>query len=274
MLPAVTFAQEDTTPPVLLDFTLSPFVVDAGPGAVTVAWCATARDNFSEIEFIRPGIETIVEAADYLYFDGPLEASGCSTILVPKGTAYGLYKIVVLLKDIAGDLIVYTTGRDPDLCDVGTCLFQNRRADPIPDSDHDGVPDDADNCPDDPNPNQEDSDLDLIGDVCDPFPDNPNNDLAQCEEDLSTCLETGGIDQDSDGEPDVTDLCPDSIGQVDSSGCSPSQFCNAFDISTSLGKQTCRKADWRNDEPLGQANDCRYDRGKFFDRGDDRCVVR
>jgi hypothetical protein len=37
------------------------------------------------------------------------------------------------------------------------------------DSDFDGVPDDGDNCPDDPNPNQEDEDGDGIGDVCDPM---------------------------------------------------------------------------------------------------------
>ena len=36
------------------------------------------------------------------------------------------------------------------------------------DRDYDGVPNLEDNCPDDPNPNQEDLDGDLIGDVCDP----------------------------------------------------------------------------------------------------------
>jgi probable HAF family extracellular repeat protein len=38
----------------------------------------------------------------------------------------------------------------------------------LPDSDNDGVPDDADNCPNTPNPDQADADLDLIGDVCEP----------------------------------------------------------------------------------------------------------
>jgi len=36
-----------------------------------------------------------------------------------------------------------------------------------PDSDDDGVPDEDDNCPDDPNPDQADSDGDGLGDVCD-----------------------------------------------------------------------------------------------------------
>ena len=34
-VPVVAFAQEDTTPPVLLDFTISPVVFDAGLGDVT-----------------------------------------------------------------------------------------------------------------------------------------------------------------------------------------------------------------------------------------------
>jgi hypothetical protein len=54
-----------------------------------------------------------------------------------------------------------------------------------PDRDSNGIPDHADNCPDDINPIQEDADRDQIGDACDPFPDDPDNDLAQCEVDLA-----------------------------------------------------------------------------------------
>ncbi len=39
-----------------------------------------------------------------------------------------------------------------------------------PDSDGDGIIDSEDNCPNDPNPNQEDADGDGLGDVCDPIP--------------------------------------------------------------------------------------------------------
>jgi hypothetical protein len=41
-------------------------------------------------------------------------------------------------------------------------------ASPGPDGDSDGVPDNEDNCPNDPNPDQSDVDGDLVGDVCDP----------------------------------------------------------------------------------------------------------
>ncbi len=65
---------------------------------------------------------------------------------------------------------------DEDPCTIDAC-FPNLGCmhDDIPgcfpDGDHDGVPDDADNCPDVFNPQQEDADGDEIGDACDCMPD-------------------------------------------------------------------------------------------------------
>lgn len=45
---------------------------------------------------------------------------------------------------------------------------------PEPDRDNDGVPDEADNCPDQMNPQQENEDGDPFGDICDPCPYTPH----------------------------------------------------------------------------------------------------
>jgi hypothetical protein len=126
------------------------------------------------------------------------------------------------------------------------------------DSDGDEWADVFDNCPDDPNLDQQDTDTDGIGDVCDPFPDNPNNEWPQCEADLDQCLTNPPFeDADGDGEHNLTDVCPEtSPSDVDSDGCSLTQFCTSIDASTKIGEKICKSSDWKNDEPLGNPEDC------------------
>lgn len=131
------------------------------------------------------------------------------------------------------------------------------------DTDEDGVIDARDNCPEDPNPNQDDADGDGLGDVCDPFPEDPDNDLAQCEadlddisEELDECLARPAfLDADGDGEHNNTDACPGTPAAtpVDAAGCSIEQFC----ASRGGARAFCNLSDWRNDEPVGNARDCR-----------------
>jgi mono/diheme cytochrome c family protein len=144
------------------------------------------------------------------------------------------------------------------------------------DTDGDGVTDENDNCPSVSNADQADADSDTIGDVCDPFPNEPNNDLAQCLSDLAevtadhdacheelemtsgeldttkAALVTANADSDADGRRDQEDACPETAAgaDVDQGGCSVEQFCTAIDATTKTGQKVCKKADWRNDEPI------------------------
>jgi hypothetical protein len=105
------------------------------------------------------------------------------------------------------------------------------------DRDHDGIPDQTDNCPDTANPGQEDRDHDGLGDVCDPHPNDRDNDGV--EDDVDNCpdhynpdqLDSDGdwlgdacdpypFDRDNDGVDDNVDNCPDHFNpaQQDTDG--------------------------------------------------------
>ena len=95
-----------------------------------------------------------------------------------------------------------------------------------------------------------------------------------CNQSSGTC-ETVADDADGDGEIDRTDRCPGTAegAAVDDSGCSLEQFCRAITLTSRESARACKKADWRNDEPLMKREeaDCAVDKGE---RGpeDDRCV--
>jgi len=125
---------------------------------------------------------------------------------------YGLYGIQVYVRDAVGNEAYYvdTTlpGNVPDpheLCGIGPCSVLNRPAAGLQDTDEDGTPDDADNCPADPNADQADRDLDAYGDVCDLCPDyrsSNNNDFDR--NGIGDVCECG--DQTQDGVVNVIDI--------------------------------------------------------------------
>ncbi len=80
-----------------------------------------------------------------------------------------------------------------------------------PDADGDGVPDDADNCPESANVSQIDLDGDGLGDVCD-------------------------ADRDGDGHDDVSDSCPDlpNAAQLDADGDGIGDACDSDDDGDSV----------------------------------------
>jgi len=199
LLPLTTIAQEDVTPPVLLDFFIGPLAFDAGTGPVAIEWCITAKDDLSGVRNVGLvfGPESETSTVSSISFPpDTLEASGCAQFTVQQFSKYGVYRIGVTVYD-AFQLRYYwhpDIMDDPDLInlctfdDANTCELENRPSSALPDSDTDGFPDDADNCPEVANPGQEDRDLDLIGDVCDPFPDDRDNEKAQCKADLEQAL--------------------------------------------------------------------------------------
>lgn len=252
-------AQEDVTPPVLLDFTISPVVFDASLSDVNIEACVTGADDLSGLNWAAVGLTKDGWSFETVIGNFPTgEDTVCISLQVPQFFPFGVISVKVVLTDNIPN------GREieaAELCSAGfTCELLNRASTSLPDSDSDGVPDDADNCPEDFNPNQEDRDLDLIGDICDPFPDDRDNEQAQCEADLAACLENPiFLDADGDGESDSTDRCPgtSSGDDVDGDGCSPSQYCSAIDASTPEGRKVCERSDWKNDEPMETKGDCK-----------------
>jgi len=145
-------------------------------------------------------------------------------------------------------------GKPGDLC-TSACTK-------IPDKDGDGIPDDVDNCPNDPNPDQADCDKDGKGDACDNDWDNDGkpDGVDNCAPDHKTCqsakelaalhnpdqsdIDHDGIgdvcddDMDGDGIPNATDNCPkvanpdqkDEDGDGIGAACDPND--NPADVDT------------------------------------------
>lgn len=270
------WAQDDTTPPVLLDFTIAPKTFDTALGNVVLNFCVAANDNLSGLDHAEVEIHNLLNIPPRIRvsdsFNGNNEV--CSSLSLPRFSPYDTYRVRVFLYDNVGNNIEID---EPELCDFTEgCLLENRSTDAFPDTDGDGIPDIADNCPDDANADQADADVDLLGDVCDPFPTDRDNEQAQCEADLAQCLSAGIPDADGDSEADPTDKCPDTPAgaAVDDAGCSLTQFCSAIDVTTHYGKHACLRSDWKNDEPRKLfPRDCTVNRGGRG-RNDNRCVAR
>ena len=166
--PVEALAQADTMPPVLLEFTIDSAVVDSTIGDATFRATVRVADNLAGVKTVRlfllPPAGSPLNAGNCIRtsgdgFDGIYDC----TETLPQFSPLGTWTVgsTVMIDDVGNTVDL----RANDLTGLGfPSTFQNVDLAGAPDVDSDEIPDLADNCPIDPNPNQEDADLDLIGD--------------------------------------------------------------------------------------------------------------
>jgi len=139
-------SQVDSTPPEVVDFTMTPVTFDASSADVTLNWCVTARDDLSGLDrviFINVGrVDTPGVGLPGQYqgsrpsFSGELEGTVCGTVVIPQFAPIGRYIVTLLLEDRTGNRLTaahpdgYQPGTFPganeqDLCTVGVCEVEN-----------------------------------------------------------------------------------------------------------------------------------------------------
>ncbi len=131
-----------------------------------------------------------------------------------------------------------------------------------PDTDGDGVADGVDNCPTNPNPDQEDGDDDGIGDACDtdndndgvddeddncPAVTNPSQSDVDGDGIGDACDPVNGLDVDGDGVLNESDNCPTTpnSNQLDSDGDGIGNACDPNPFPPSNADE-CKKGGWMN----------------------------
>lgn len=147
-----------------------------------------------------------IDTSGYVFFyqgDTPVGAS--QVVTVPTGgnpddvwvdftVPYGSFNIRAEIR-----------GQDPGDVNSENNLAITTLFSPIVDEDGDGVEDENDNCPDVPNPGQNDADADGAGDACDS--DDDNDGLTDSEE-SSQGTDQFSRDTDADGVGDAEDEAP------------------------------------------------------------------
>ncbi|MFC1826962.1 right-handed parallel beta-helix repeat-containing protein [Thermodesulfobacteriota bacterium] len=169
-----------------------------------------------------------------------------------------------------------------NLVDMGAYEFRS-----LNDIDNDTIPDSTDNCPNIPNPNQEDVDDDGVGDICDLDADgdgfnygpSPNDDCNDSDPTINpdACdIKRDGVDQDCDGvDRTKGKLCvqePGSGGTCE--GYTDNKSCNANPNCEWSGKnKVCDDAGGGTEPPSNcsdyitmatcEANSCRWNKKKL-----------
>jgi|GEM_PF-1019801 len=174
--------------------------------------------NFADDSTCGPGFALMVADLD---FDTTLADNGGPTLTHPL--ILGSVAI-----DAAGACGLDTdqrgVQRNDGACDSGA--FEGTG-----DFDLDGLNDSVDNCPFDPNPNQEDADEDGVGDPCDNCPSDVNPDQGDLDGDGVGDACNDADDMDGDEWSDALDNCPldPNSGQEDLDGDGVGDACNDAD---------------------------------------------
>jgi len=202
---------------------------------------------------------TIDDAVDALKASGPSIRDGRNGVTVHR---FDVEAALATLPDpsTCGDDVreglEECDGADDDLC-PGKCLADCR-------CDRTGCPP----CPDCPTPPRCDS-------CCAPCDECPACDSCCPDCPIPPCPPVCS-DSDNDGHANDNDRCPFTPAglDVDELGCSQAEFCERIKVNTRRDARVCKKADWKNDQPLaGKTFDCRFDnQGTWFNRKDDECV--
>ena len=130
------------------------------------------------------GLSAEAGAVDVFTYDSAAASIGVSVVTVAAQGAHELFGVdqlavhpggsrlygpepgsVKVYDPVTGDLLQSIV--DPSIVDPSGICTARWTYESVDDRDGDGILDDADNCPEDWNPAQEDADLDGVGDVCD-----------------------------------------------------------------------------------------------------------
>ncbi len=158
-----------------------------------------------------------------LYIDGVLVASGTTARLMD----YDGHPVIIGAEIENESLAFFFNGRIDEVriydraLNVSEIQANYECAGMCLDTDGDGVSDSFDNCPNTPNPGQEDADTDGIGDACDNCP---------------TIANANQLDADTDSVGDVCDNCPivANPNQADTDGDNIGDACDSCTLPGSL----------------------------------------
>jgi uncharacterized repeat protein (TIGR01451 family) len=119
------------------------------------------------------------------------------------------------------------------------------------DTDGDGIRDDLDNCPLDPNPDQADTDTDRLGDACDA--DDDGDTIDDLLDNCPLATNPDQADTDDDGQGDACDEDDDGDGILDDSDSCPNE---AEDVDDFQDADGCPDPDNDSDGVLDPADNC------------------